>query len=392
MRGSRPWPAPESPVKILHVITKLELGGAQQNTLHTCRELSSRGHDVTLAFGPGGMLDEEAALGGHSLRPVPDLVREIRPVRDLRALVALTRLVNELEPDIVHTHGSKAGALGRLGSWAGGATRLVHSVHGWSFAENMPRVPRAAYRAVEHACAPLTDHFVCVSARDLALGERLHIVRKGKGSVIRSGFDLSAFRHVAADRDALRHEWGIAPDDVLIVNVSNFKAQKAPLDFVRAASIASRQDERLRFVFVGDGPLRPEVEHAVAALGLGCRLLIAGWRRDIPRVLCAADIVALTSLWEGLPRTVVQARACGRTVVATAVNGTPEVVEDGVTGFLVRPRDVESMARAFVTLARDAGLRQRIGSRAAQGLEEFDETTMVDLQEALYQRLLKRSS
>ena len=378
-------------MKILHVITRLELGGAQQNTLHTCRELARRGHDVTLAFGPGGMLDEEVALGGHALRPLPELVREISPLKDIRALVALTRLVAELAPDIVHTHGSKAGALGRWAALAGGAKRVVHSVHGWSFAENMPRARRVAYRIVEHVCAPLTDHFISVSALDLQLGERFHIVPQGKGSVIRSGFNLAEFRYNQADREAVRREWGVAPNDVLIVNVSNFKAQKAPLDFVRAASISSRQEKRLRFVFVGDGELRREVEHASASLGLGDRLLLAGWRRDIPRVLCAADIVALTSLWEGLPRTVVQARACGRTVVATAVNGTPEVIEDGVTGFLVRARDVESMAQAFVTLARDAGLRQRIGSRTAQGLEEFDETTMVDLQEALYHQLLGRS-
>ena len=360
MRGFPRWPSrgTDAGVRILHVITRLELGGAQQNTLHTCRELARRGHDVTLAFGPGGMLDDEAALGGHALRPLADLVREISPLKDLRALVALTRLVSELDPEIVHTHGSKAGALGRWAALAGGARRTVHSVHGWSFAENMPRARRVAYRIVEHVCAPLTDHFISVSALDLQLGERLHIVPRGKGSVIRSGFNLAEFRYNQADRDALRREWGVAPNDVLIVNVSNFKAQKAPLDFVRAASIAARQEGR----------------------------------RDIPRVLSAADLVALTSLWEGLPRTVVQARACGRTVVATAVNGTPEVIEDGVTGFLVRARDVESMAQAYVTLARDAVLRQRIGSRAAQGLEEFDETMMVDMQEALYQRLLGGST
>lgn len=378
-------------MKILHVITKLELGGAQENTLHTCRELARRGHDVTLAFGPGGLLDEEAAGGGFTLKPMPELVREISPLKDIRALIALTRLVSALEPDIVHTHSSKAGALGRWAAFMGGAKRIVHTIHGWSFSSNMPRALRLAYRAVEYACSPLTDHFISVSSRDLALGERLHIVRGGNGSVIRSGIDLAEFRYVAADRDAVRHEWGVSPDDVLVVNISNFKAQKAPLDFVRAASLAARQEPRLRFAFVGDGELRAEVEHARSSLGLSDRLILAGWRRDIPRVLRASDIVALTSLWEGLPRTVVQARACGRTVVATAVNGTPEIIEDGVTGFLVRPRDVESMAQAFVMLARDAGLRARIGANAARGLEAFDATTMVLQQEALYQRLVERS-
>ena len=376
-------------MKILHVITKLELGGAQQNTLYTCRELARRGHDVTLASGRGGVLDDEAIGSSFDFVGLDHLRREVSPVNDARALVELIRLVRRLRPDVIHTHSSKAGALGRWAGWAGGARRIVHTVHGWSFAEHMPRASRSIYRIVEHLCAPVTDHFVSVSRADLERGIRLGIVGAGRGSVIRSGFNLSEFDASGPGRDDIRREWGVGPDDVLVVNVSNFKPQKAPLDFVRAAGKAGREESRLRFAFVGDGELRPQVEAAVRDEGLGSRMVLAGWRRDIPEILRAADVVALTSLWEGLPRTVVQARACSRPVVATAVNGTPEVVEDGVTGFLLPPHDIAGFARAFVRLARDPELRAALGARSAIGLDEFDATVMVSRQESLYRILLK---
>lgn len=376
------------PVKILHVITKLELGGAQQNTLFTCRELARRGHAVTLASGRGGALDGEAASEPFEFVALEHLRRDLAPLHDVRALAELISVVRARRPDVIHTHSSKAGAIGRWAGWAGGARHVVHTVHGWSFAEHMPRASRALYRVVEHLCALVTDHFVSVSRLDLELGIRLGMVRPDRGSVIRSGIDLADFRAVGPGRDAIRREWSIGADDVLVVNVSNFKPQKAPIDFVRAAGRAAREEPRLRFAFVGDGELRPQVEAAVRAEGLASRFALAGWRRDIPSVLRAADVFALTSLWEGLPRTVVQARACELPVVATAVNGTPEVVEDGVSGFLLAPHDIEGFARAFVLLARDPELRTRLGARGADHLDEFDATAMVDRQESLYRALV----
>lgn len=374
-------------MRILHVITKLELGGAQQNTLHTCRELAHRGHDVVLASGPGGMLDDEARRGPFRFAEIAPLVRQIHPVKDLLALVALTRLMRRERPGVVHTHSSKAGALGRVAAFLARVPVVVHTVHGWSFADGMPRATQAAYRAVERACAPLTDHFISVSRLDLERGVRLGIVPAESGSVVRSGFDLAEFAPDEAGRRRVRAEWGVRDDEVLVVNVSNFKQQKAPLDFVRAAGIAAREAPALRFAFVGDGELRGEVEQAVAREGLGARMTLAGWRRDVPDVMRAADVFALSSLWEGLPRSVVQARACGKPVVATAVNGTPEAVEDGVTGFLVPPGDAGAMAAALVRLARDPVLRDAMSRRAREGLDEFSAAAMVDAQERLYERL-----
>jgi glycosyltransferase involved in cell wall biosynthesis len=381
-------------VRVLHVITRLELGGAQQNTLFTCRRLAEQGLDVTLASGPGGLLDDEAAAGPYRHVVVRSLVREIRPARDLAALVALTRLVHRLRPDVVHTHSSKAGALGRLAARLGGAGAVVHTVHGWSFSDLQPLLARTLYRTIERAARPLTDHVVSVSRLDLEAGRRLGLVPEGRGSVIRSGIDLAELDPDGPGRDDVRAEWGVGDGEVLVVNVSCLKPQKAPLDFVRAAGRAARDEPSLRFALVGDGELRPAVEAAAAEEGLGARLVLAGWRRDVPRILRAADVVALTSLWEGLPRAVVQARVCGRPVVATAVNGTPEAVVPDRTGFLVAPHDVAGLAARFVQLARDGSLRRRLseGARASGDFRrEFDQEEMVRLQLELYGRLTGRA-
>ena len=377
-------------MRLLHVITRLELGGAQQNTLATCRGLAARGHEVVLAYGPGGMLDAEVEGAAYRAVPLEALRREIHPLHDARALLALTRLVRDLQPDVLHDHSSKAGVLGRLAGRAGGARFVVHGVHGWSFAHGQPAATRAAYRLVERACSLLTDHFACVSALDLEEGRRLGIIRGDRASVIRSGFDLAAFAPGGPGRERVRAEWSVETSDVLVVNVSNFKRQKAPLDFVRAAGEAARLDPRLRFAFVGDGPLRPDVVAAVAEENLGSRMVLAGWRRDVADILRAADVVALTSLWEGLPRTLVQARASARPVVATRVNGTPEVVVPEVNGLLVEPGDVGAIAAAFVRLARDPDLRARLGAAGPVGIEDFAEERMVDLQESLYRRLMQQ--
>jgi glycosyltransferase involved in cell wall biosynthesis len=377
-------------VKILHIITRLELGGAQQNTLFTCRALADRGHDVVLASGTGGHLDEEARRAPFRWVPLRWLVREVAPLRDSMATAEIFRLVRRERPDVVHLHSSKAGVLGRVAAWLARAPVVIHSIHGWSFADGMPVRTRKIYRLVERLCAPLTDWFIAVSRRDLEAGINLGIVPASRASVIRSGFDLVRFAPDRPGRARVRAEWNVAGGEILVVTISNFKPQKAPLDFVRAAAAAARREPRLRFAFVGDGTLRRSVEEAVAAEGLAGRLVLAGWRDDVDDILRACDVFVMNSLWEGLPRSVVQARAAGRAVVATAVNGTPEVVEHGETGFLVAPHDIPAMADAIVLLAQDAELRARMGAQARLGLEAFSQDLMVDQQEQLYLSLVSR--
>jgi glycosyltransferase involved in cell wall biosynthesis len=375
-------------VRILPVITQLELGGAQQNTLYTCRRLAERGHDVVLAHGPGGILDPAAENGPFLNIVIRSLLRPVSPLMDLAALVALARLVNDFRPDIVHTHSSKAGAIGRLAGRLGGSRKVVHSVHGWSFSRHHPALENAIYQAAERLARRATDALITVSREDLDNGVQLGIVAQDKAQVIRSGIDLDHFREDGPGREEFRREWGIKDDETLVLNLSCFKAQKAPLDFVRAAAIASRQEPSLRFVLAGDGELRKQIQEEALQLGLGDRFLLPGWVDDVAGALRASDVVCLTSLWEGLPRTLVQAKACRRPVLACAVNGVPEIIVDGRDGRLFETHDVEGFAENFVKLARRPDLRRRWGQSESPRLQEFDQELMVDQQEALYEGLL----
>ena len=375
-------------MRILHFITLLELGGAQQNTLYTCKRLAERGHEVWLASGAGGLLDREARKGPFEFVELKQLVRPISPKADLLGFREMVQLVRRVKPDVVHTHSSKAGMLGRLAGRFGGAGRVVHSVHGWSFSPFHPPVRRRIYIEMERVAHWACDHLVAVSRDNIEEGLKLGIVPRKSHSVIRSGIDFEEFSPDGPGRAEVRSEWGVGPDDVLVVNVSCSKPQKDPVTFVEAAAIAGREEPGLRFALVGDGELRKNLQRAHEASGLGERLVLAGWRDDVPQILRAADIVALTSLWEGLPRVAVQARTARKPVVATPVNGTPELILDGRNGFLRPTKDPAAHAEAWLALARDPELRERLGGCTDEPLGEFDQETMVDQQEELYRRLL----
>ncbi len=377
--------------RVCHVITCLELGGAQENTLHTVRTLRPPFRAGLLA-GPGGLLDEEARRTVE-VEFVPSLVRPIRPWRDLRALADLTRRFRRLAPDIVHTHSSKAGIVGRLAARAAGVPIVVHSIHGFGWNDRQPAAMRGALVAAERLVAPLTTHFIAVSRSHIGRGAALGVLAPEHASLIRSGVRLAEFAAAGADyaaaRAALARELGLAAGARVVGMVACLKPQKAPLDFVAAAARVATRHPEAHFVMVGDGELRAAVETAATAVGLGDRLHLLGWRRDIPRLTAAFDVVALTSHWEGLPRVVPEAIAAGRPIVATAVDGTAEVLRDGDNALVAPAGDVEGLAARLARLLESPELGEALADRARPLLAEFDIDAMVRSQEALYGRLLE---
>ena len=380
-------------VKVCHVITRLDLGGAQENTLHTVRTLRSPYH-ASLVAGPGGLLDDEArASDGIEVHFLPALVRPIRPWRDLRAVAGLARLLLRLRPDIVHTHSSKAGIVGRAAARVAGVGIVVHSIHGYGFHEGQPAWMRAALVGLERAALPLTSHFIAVSRANLERGAALGIVDPRRATVIRSGVRIEAFRAAAHDRAAARAALaaaiGAPPAAPLVGMVACLKAQKAPLDFVAAAARVAAARPDARFLIAGDGDMRSQVETRIADLGLGGRFHLLGWRRDVPHIMAALDVVVLTSLWEGLPRVVPEAIAAGRPIVATAVDGTGEVLADGINALVTGPSDPSGIAARVVRLLGEPALGAALVERARPLLAEFDIDAMVRAQEELYRRLLE---
>jgi glycosyltransferase involved in cell wall biosynthesis len=383
-------------IKVVHVITKLELGGAQRNTLFTLSNLDRSRYSPVLVHGPGGeMLEEAAAIPGVERYMVRSLVREISPFKDFLAIAGLYAIFRRAVktsgglPVIAHTHSSKAGILGRLAAYLAGVPIIVHTVHGYGFNDWQARFKRTVLVLAERAVSPFTTYFVAVAGDNIEKGVREGILSRDKACVIRSGIDTRYFETRPGDAPAVRHSLGVPEGAPLAVMVSCLKPQKAPVDFVRVAARVLEKVPGAHFVQVGDGELRGEVESEAERLGIAERFHLLGWRRDVRDIIHACDVVVLTSLWEGLPRVVPEAMAAGKPVVATSVDGTPEAVKDGVNGFLAAPHDVDTMAKRLAALLGDRGLAARMGAAGRDMVSEFDESEMLRRIEALYDGLLK---
>ena len=374
---------------VCHIITKLELGGAQQNTLFTVSHLDASRFRAVLITGEPGMLDQDAkALPGVDVYQVPTMVRPLRPWRDLRALVFLTVLLRTMKPTIVHTHSSKAGVLGRLAAWFAGVPIIIHAIHGFGFTRYQHPLLRHLLLSVERIMARITTRFFAVSEANCRQGVTLRLFPADRCTVIRSGIDLAAFRHIRVDAPQKKRELGLEPSGPVVGMIAPFKPQKAPVDFVRMADLVHRIRPDVQFLLVGDGELREAVEAEREERGLSTVLRLAGWRRDIPGIMRCLDVLVLTSLWEGLPRVYLEALASGVPVVGTRVGGAAEVVREGFTGFLTEPGDVRALAERVLHVLAHPEEAKRMG-RNGQALPlEFDIHEMVRQQEREYDTLL----
>jgi len=238
----------------------------------------------------------------------------------------------------------------------------------------------------ERIASRWTSHWIVVSGANRREGERLGLLDPGRVSLIRSGIKLAPFRK-SRDRRLIRRDLGLPPEAFICLQVGNFKAQKAPLDFVALADRLCGEDPSIHFLMAGDGPLRPQIEDEILRRKLHSRVHLLGWVEDIPSLWAAADLGVMTSRHEGLPRAVVEALASAKPVVATAVDGTPEVVIPGVNGFLFEPGDVAKAASHILRIRRDPALAQRLAQAAPEKLDAFDIDVMVGQQEELYRCL-----
>jgi len=377
--------------RVLHLITRLELGGAQQNTLYCTRHHDRDRFDVELIAGRGSLLDDEArAISDATVQLVPWLKHAISPPFDLLAVLRLRNYFRRAGIDLVHTHSSKAGILGRLAANLAGVPAVVHTVHGWSFNSTQTAARQRLYTSLERMVAPMTDRILVVAANHIDVGLRAGIGLRSQYEVVRSGIDRRLYRVPAKPRDLLRRELGFEPGDFVVGTIANMKPQKAPLDFAATAARAHALNPSIRFFFAGDGEQMPDVRRRVEADGLQDVVRLLGWRDDVPDLLHAMDAFLLTSRFEGLPRVLLQAMAAGRPVVATAVDGTPEIVKADVTGLLSPPGDTAALAAHLDRLARDAALRAGLTERASAHLgQEFDIRKMVTDLDSLYASLLR---
>ena len=382
-----------TPIPVLHIITRLIIGGAQENTMLTADMLPRERFAVDVLSGPQtgpeGSLIEEVCARGIPLTIEPTLVREINPLKDLRALLALYRHIRRGRYAIVHTHSSKAGILGRWAARLARVPLIVHTVHGWGFHDRQHILVRHCLIWLERLTAPITDRLIAVSPRNIETGLDAGIGRPEQYVTIRSGIELQRFMRSGVSRHLAREKLGIPDDAPVVGTVTRLSPQKAPLDTVRAMAIVAQELPEARFVLVGDGPLRRQVERLVGELGLRRRVILTGLRRDVPQLLSAFDVFILSSLWEGLPRVLPQAMAAGLPIVATDADGNAEAVVEGVNGYLVSRGDVASLAERVVRLLREPIQRSRMGQAGRERVMEFGARRMVQDIAALYEGLLR---
>lgn len=388
-------------MRVLHVLTNLDLGGAQSSVVSICVALRRRGLDARVAHSSLGgrqfcgseLLYRRLSEGGVPLYDVPRMRRGVNPYQDFLALTHLRRLIREVRPEIVHTHMSKAGVLGRLAARLEKTPRVVHSVRGWSFYAEGSAARRRAFISLERFSARLTDKMLAVSPRLAADGLRAGIGSPGDYLVVRSGIDVERFRAPGGDAGALRRDLGIPPGAAVVGTVMALVEQKAPLDFAAAAAAILRASPRTHFLVVGDGPLREPLKEAVRESAAGENFHFVGHSAEVPRLLGLMDVFLLTSRWEGTPRVVLEAMAAGVPVVATNVGGVPEVVEHGRSGLLAPPGDVELLGRHAVRLLENAEEARELSRHAARFIAgEFDISTVTSRHEQLYAELLRQES
>jgi glycosyltransferase involved in cell wall biosynthesis len=354
-------------MRVAHVITRLIVGGAQENTLFNVVDQQRLfGDDVCLISGPGlgpeGSLEPVAREQGVNLKILPELRRSLHPLQDLRSLRAIGRALDEFQPELVHTHSSKAGILGRL-SAAERKLAAVHTIHGAAFHFGQRAIARAAYKLAERRAARWCDHFISVSEAMTKQYLAAGIGRPGQFTTIYSGMDVDRFLTPAREPAAVRGELKLQPTDIVFCKVARLFHLKGHAALINAARRVAAEIPNARFVLVGDGILRAEFEQRIGSLGLTDRFRFAGLVRPeaVSDYLHAADVVVHTSDWEGLPRVLPQALIAGKPVISFDNDGAPEVCLPEVTGLLVPYGDIVALESAMIRLAREPALRTRLG-------------------------------
>ncbi len=383
-------------IKIAHIITRMILGGAQENTLLTCRGLHESGdYDVTLvtgpAIGPEGELLSQAERLGLKVILVPELRRAIDPRRDWASTRALRRIIRDLRPQIVHTHSSKAGILGRYAAHAERVPVVVHTIHGLPFHPYETGWRNALYKWLERKAASWSDRIVCVADAMTDQAVAAGVADRSKFVTIYSGMEAEAFLECGAERQEMRRQLGFRDDEFVIGKVARLFGLKGHEYVIEAARRIREAHPNARFLFVGDGILRGALEEQARRLGVGEAIVFAGLipASRVPAYISAMDALVHASLREGLARVLPQSLLAGKPVVSFDVDGAREVVIPGETGWLVPPKSVDGLVAALCeAIARP----ERAAAMAAKGRDlcrgRFRWQTMVSRLDALYRELL----
>ncbi len=388
------------PIRILRVIARLNVGGPALHVTYLAHGLADRGYETTLVAGDVARGEESmafvAARAGVAVVRLPGLSRELSAVRDPLAAWRLARIIRRVRPDVVHTHTAKAGAVGRAAALLAGIRPrpvVVHTFHGHVLRGYFGRAGTLLFRAIETALARATDRLIAVSpeVRDELVG--LHVAPAERFSVIRLGIELEPRVSFDGDVTELRRRHGIPADKFVVGWFGRMTAVKRTDDLLTTLAGLRERGVDALLLLVGDGDDRELLEQRAHDLGVARSCLFLGYQDDVAPWYALCDAVVLTSASEGTPVTIIEALAAGRAVVATKVGGVPDVVDEGETGYLVRPGDTHALADRLELLARDPDRRAEMGRTGRERvLRRYAVERLVGDVDALYRELLETTS
>ena len=352
-----------SPVHVLQILGGSAYGGGTEMIHAIVTSLLNAGYSVTLVASDAKTHRKFAKLG-IDVVSIPQMRRAVNPIYDVISLVKLIRLIRSGGYDVVHTHTSKAGLLGRFAAWISGVPVIIHHVHGFAFHEFSGRISRWLYQALERAAAHWCHSIVSVNNEDREEALRLGIGKHGQVITIENGVNQERFDQ-SADGSQVRRELGIDSSGYLVGFIGRLSAQKDPATFLRAAKSISTRIPDAHFVLAGEGPDMERMQQLARDLSIP-NVHFLGFRRDIPEILAAMDLFVLTSRWEGLPISVLEAMAAGKSIVATNIKGTRELVVDRKTGLLVPAGDPAATACAIAEMHKSPDLARRCAKNASE--------------------------
>jgi glycosyltransferase involved in cell wall biosynthesis len=387
--------------KVIHIITRLDMGGSAQNTLLTCLGLNER-YDLILVHGlsrESKMTDwekqsahqqiENAVKRGVKVIPIPSLVRRIDPVQDLRSFFSLWRLMIQERPDIVHTHTSKAGILGRLAAKMASVPTIVHTPHGHVFYGHFGAISSRFFLLLERLFACITDCLVALTEEERKDYIKLSIIDPENVFTIHSGVKIDRFLSARVDVEEKKRTLGLNPKAPVVGTVGWLLSIKGPMNLLKAMGRVWQERPEVELVYVGKGELQEALETRAFQMGVFEKVKFLGWRDDIEEILPILDLFVLPSLNEGMGRVLVEAMAAGRPIVATKVGGIPDLVKHKETGLLVPPGNDQALAEAILQVLMDPARAREMGEKGKTGCYRFSLQTMLDGLESLYHDLLK---
>ena len=377
-------------IKILHIITHLPTGGAQDNTLFTVELLNRKKFDISLCCNfVGELVDRAKRIEKINIFNVKYLVREVNFFKDMLGFISIYKIIKTEKFHIIHTHSSKAGFLARIAAKLCGGSIVVHTVHGFPFNDYMNVFKKYFYINIEKFLSTLSDAIITVSNLNKNKIIELKISEHSKITNIYSGIDLKLFRK--KNDFSFRDELKIPDDFLLIGSVGRLSVQKDPLTLVNAFELVLKEKPSVKLVFVGDGELKHEVQKNIKELGLQRSIYLIGNKMDPWNVYPSLDLFVMSSIYEGLGRSITEA-LCGEVpVVCTNVEGVPELVQDEITGYLVKPKDYNDLARGILKSINDIEHSKdmaKVGSKFVN--ENFDVKIMVKKIDDLYCSLINK--